>query len=135
MEEKEQLRRQIRLLQGERAAVPACVHLFLVIAVDPLRSGCCRLRSPDGRHGWASERPSRVRPAGNRSHQASGQMSGLDFRGLSGVDSTVVYPRVVASADLQARLVRKPFSSAAVECFLALFRHSPLVLRADYQLL
>lgn len=62
-------------------------------------------------------------------------MSGLDFRGLSGVDSTVVYPRVVASADLQAPLVRKPFSSAAVECFLALFRHSPLVLRADYQLL
>lgn len=66
MEEKEQLRRQIRLLQGERAAVGACVHLFLVIAVESLRSGCCRLRSPDGRHGWASERPSRVRPVDDR---------------------------------------------------------------------
>lgn len=73
MEEKEQLRRQIRLLQGERAAVAACVHLFLVITVDSLRSGCCRLRSPDGRHEWASERPSRVRPVGDRPARLRGE--------------------------------------------------------------
>lgn len=72
MEEKEQLRRQIRLLQGELAAVGARVHLFLVIAVDPLRRGFCRLPSPDGRHGWASERTSRVRPAGDRPSRLRG---------------------------------------------------------------
>lgn len=36
MEEKELLRRQIRLLQGEGAVFGASVHLFFAIAVDPL---------------------------------------------------------------------------------------------------
>lgn len=110
MEEKEQLRRQIRLLQGELAAVGPCVPLYLVIAVDPLRSECCRLRSPDGRHGWASERPSRVRPAGDRPARLRGEGAGRASEGLSGDDSTVALP-------VSGRGSRPP-GSAGSEAFL-----------------
>lgn len=72
MEEKEQLRRQIRLLQGEGAAARERVLSVFVTAVDPFQSGRCRWRSPDGRLGWEYEWPVRVRPVGDRPSRLRG---------------------------------------------------------------